>query len=63
MRSGAAAGMRRYVHSPRAHADMSGIWDYTAEHWGVDQADRYIRQIVTTCADSRRWPKAKAQHR
>jgi toxin ParE1/3/4 len=43
--------MRRYVFSPRAHVDLSEIWDYTARNWGVDQAERYIRQIVTTCAD------------
>jgi toxin ParE1/3/4 len=43
--------MRRYVLSPRAHADLSGIWDYTAKHWGVDQAERYVRQIVAACAD------------
>jgi len=24
---------------------MIGIWQYTADRWGEDQADRYIRQI------------------
>jgi toxin ParE1/3/4 len=37
--------MSRYVLSPRAQADLSDIWDYTAERWGVDQAEAYIRLI------------------
>ena len=28
-------------------ADLGEIWDYTANTWGADQADRYIRAIVT----------------
>lgn len=37
--------MSRYALSPRAQADLEEIWDYTAEHWGVRQAETYIRQI------------------
>jgi toxin ParE1/3/4 len=37
--------MSGYVLSPRAQADLDEIWDYTAEHWDTDQADRYIREI------------------
>ena len=40
-----------YALSARARLDLGGIWDYTAEHWGVDQADRYVRQITTACAE------------
>jgi toxin ParE1/3/4 len=40
-----------YDLSPLAALDLSGIWDYTAEHWGVDQADLYVRQIGVTCAE------------
>jgi toxin ParE1/3/4 len=43
--------MTRPVLSPRARADLSEIWDYTADHWGADQADRYVRRILATCAD------------
>ena len=39
--------MTGYVLSPRAIDDLSGIWDYTSKHWGVDQADRYVRQMAT----------------
>jgi toxin ParE1/3/4 len=34
-----------YVLTPRAQADLDEIWDYTAEHWGDDQAAAYARQI------------------
>ena len=43
--------MTSYELSPRARADLSEIWDYTAETWGAEQADRYVRQIAATCAD------------
>lgn len=43
--------MTRYVLSPRAREDLSEIWDYTAEHWGSEQADRYVRQISAACED------------
>lgn len=35
----------RYVLSPRAQGDIDHIWDYTAKHWGVDQAEIYARQL------------------
>jgi toxin ParE1/3/4 len=37
--------MSGYVLSPRARADLEGIWDYTAERWGVDQAEDCIRLL------------------
>jgi toxin ParE1/3/4 len=37
--------MSRYIVLPKAEADLHDIWRYTAEHWGVEQADRYIRDI------------------
>jgi toxin ParE1/3/4 len=37
--------MARYVLSPRARQDIDDIWDYTAKHWGSDQAERYLRQL------------------
>jgi toxin ParE1/3/4 len=38
--------MSRFVLSPRARADLNGIWDYTARKWGADQAERYLRRIA-----------------
>ena len=35
----------RYVLSPRAQGDLNEIWDYSAETWGEDRAERYIRDV------------------
>ncbi|MFO1202203.1 MAG: type II toxin-antitoxin system RelE/ParE family toxin [Tabrizicola sp.] len=35
--------------SPAAVADIGAIWDYSAETWGVDQADRYVDDIRNVC--------------
>lgn len=43
--------MSEYRLSPRAEADLAEIWDYTADRWGVEQADRYVREIAAACAD------------
>jgi toxin ParE1/3/4 len=37
--------MTAYVLSPRAQRDIDDIWDYTASHWNVRQAEIYLRQI------------------
>ena len=37
--------MTGFRFSPRAHADIEEIWDYTARRCGVKQAGIYIRQI------------------
>jgi len=34
-----------YVLTPRARADIAGIWRYTAQRWDPDQAYRYIREL------------------
>lgn len=31
--------------SKRARRDLKEIWSYTAEHWGDDQADRYLNSL------------------
>ena len=41
--------MSRVTFSPAAIADIDGIWDYTAEIWGVDQAEHYTDDIRDTC--------------
>lgn len=43
--------MTAYRLSPKAREDLSGIWDYTARQWGIEQAERYIRMIATACED------------
>lgn len=34
-----------YVLSPRAQADIENIWDYSANRWGPEQAEMYVREI------------------
>jgi toxin ParE1/3/4 len=36
----------RYRLSPRALADLDDIWRYSAETWSIEQADRYIDDLV-----------------
>lgn len=31
--------------TPRARADIDGIWNYTVETWNIDQAEAYVRAI------------------
>ena len=34
--------MSDYFLGPRADDQLDGIYEYTAKHWGEDQAERYI---------------------
>jgi toxin ParE1/3/4 len=34
-----------YLLSPRAQTDLDEIWDYTADRWGLDQAETYTRDL------------------
>lgn len=36
----------RILLSPRAHGDIEHIWQYSAQNWGIEQAELYIRQIA-----------------
>lgn len=31
--------------TPKADSDLIGIWVYTCEEWGIDQADKYLDQL------------------
>ncbi|MBE0487091.1 type II toxin-antitoxin system RelE/ParE family toxin [Marinobacter sp.] len=33
--------------TPQAESDLIGIWLYTCEEWGVNQADTYLDQLET----------------
>ena len=50
--------MATYALSPKAEADLEDVWNYTAERWGDDQAEAYVRSIQTAietvAADPRR---------
>lgn len=38
--------MKFYTLRPRARADLSSIWFYSVEQWGLDQADDYVAKII-----------------
>jgi toxin ParE1/3/4 len=48
--------MNDYVLSRRAREDLREIWNYTADRWDIDQADRYVenRTIGLVAADPER---------
>lgn len=33
--------------TPKAESDLIGIWMYTCEEWGVEQADKYLDRLET----------------
>lgn len=37
--------MSQVVLSPKAKSDLSDIWSYTLAEWGIDQAEKYIREL------------------
>lgn len=41
--------MKALAFSPAAEADINEIWDYSAENWGPDQADRYTDELRDAC--------------
>ncbi|MDY6076974.1 type II toxin-antitoxin system RelE/ParE family toxin [Mobiluncus sp.] len=47
--------MKPYRLKPAAQKDLSDIWDYTQANWGVEQAEKYTRDIqraIETLADN-----------
>ena len=43
--------MRGFILSPAAQADIDGIWDYTAQRWGEEQAVRYLQGLRDACRE------------
>lgn len=37
--------MSEVILTPKAKADLSDIWDYTLAQWGVEQAEKYLREL------------------
>ena len=56
--------MKRLVFTPRATRDIDEIYDFSADRWGVERAERYIGTIRTRCealaAGTLRGPSAGA---
>ena len=43
--------MAEFRISPRAQRDLEGIFAYSTEHWGVEQANRYNERIESVCGE------------
>jgi len=37
--------MSRVILSPKAKSDLSRIWDFSLERWGLEQAEKYVREL------------------
>lgn len=37
--------MNQVILSPKAKSDLGDIWDYTLSEWGIDQAEKYVREL------------------
>lgn len=42
------SGMPEYRLTPSAKSDLIEIWNYTAETWGEQQAEKYLQDIEDT---------------
>ncbi len=40
--------MGQVILSPKAKSDLSDIWDYTVAEWGIEQAEKYVRELWAT---------------
>jgi toxin ParE1/3/4 len=50
--------MAEYRLTPAAEGDLESIWTYTAQHWGVEQANRYIDFITEAFKELAQSPQA-----
>ena len=41
--------MKTIAFSPAAESDIDAIWDYSADKWGLDQADSYTDALRDAC--------------
>jgi toxin ParE1/3/4 len=52
--------MAEYRLTPAAEGDLEAIWSYTAQQWGLDQANRYIDIITAAFEQLAERPKTAA---
>lgn len=38
------------IFTPAAEADLSDIWKYSVDRWGVDQAEQYLKELSLVCS-------------
>ena len=48
--------------TPKAESDLIGIWLYTCEQWGADQADKYLDQLEAGMKQLRIYPLLGADY-
>jgi len=44
--------------TPAAEHDLEGIWTYTRDEWGLEQADRYLDMLTATLQALAESPKS-----
>lgn len=49
--------MPEYRLTPAAERDLEAIWRHTAQHWSLEQANRYTDLLVTAFSDLAQFPK------
>lgn len=49
--------MPELVIRPLAKTDLKRIWHFSRERWGVEQADRYLRELDCAIKDLLRFPE------
>jgi toxin ParE1/3/4 len=50
--------MAEFRLTPAAERDLEGIWTYTEQKWGADQADRYLDTMTGAFEELARAPEA-----
>ncbi len=50
--------MAEYRLTPAGERDLETIWAYTAQHWGIEQANRYTDILTAAFYDLAQSPKA-----
>ncbi|WP_162419584.1 type II toxin-antitoxin system RelE/ParE family toxin [Cyclobacterium roseum] len=43
--------MAEYKLTNKAVDDLNEIWDYTADEWSEEQADKYYNMLLNSCQD------------
>lgn len=54
--------MLRLTVTPKAESDLTGIWIYTCEEWGADQADSYLDQLEAGMNQLTHYPSLGANY-
>ena len=54
--------MLRLRVTPKAESDLIGIWVYTCDEWGMDQADKYLDELEEGMKQLIHHPSLGADH-